>query len=33
MGLIPGWGSKIPQAAGQLTPDATATEPGHHMTQ
>ena len=25
--LIPGWGTKIPQAVGQLSPRATATEP------
>ena len=26
-GLIPGWGTKIPHAAGQLSPCATTTEP------
>ena len=25
-GLIPGWGSKIPRAAGQLSPHATTRE-------
>ena len=25
-GLIPGWGTKIPHAAGQLSPCATTTE-------
>ena len=26
-GLIPGWGTKIPQASEQLNPHAIATEP------
>ena len=26
-GSIPGWGTKIPHAAGQLSPRATTTEP------
>ena len=29
-GLIPGQGTKIPHAAGQLSPRATTTEPMHH---
>ena len=29
LGLIPGWGTKIPHAAGQLSPRATTTEPKH----
>ena len=29
VGLIPGWGAKIPHAAGQLSPHATTTEPMH----
>ena len=28
-GSIPGWGTKIPHAAGQLSPHATTTEPTH----
>ena len=28
-GLIPGWGTKIPQASEQLSPQATTTEPEH----
>ena len=28
-GLIPGQGTKIPRAAGQLSLRATTTEPGH----
>ena len=28
-GSIPGWGTKIPQATGQLSPHTTATEPEH----
>ena len=28
-GSIPGWGAKIPHAAGQLSPRATTTELGH----
>ena len=28
-GSIPGQGTKIPHATGQLSPHATATEPGH----
>ena len=31
MGLIPGWGTKIPHAAGQLSPHATTREA--HMPQ
>ena len=27
VGLIPGWGTKIPHAMGQLSPHATTTEP------
>ena len=27
MGSIPGWGTKIPHAAGHLGPGATTTEP------
>ena len=30
MGLIPGGGTKIPHAAGQLSPHAATTEPAHH---
>ena len=30
MGSIPGQVTKIPHAAGQLSPRATATEPVHH---
>ena len=26
---IPGWGTKIPQATGELSPRTTATEPAH----
>ena len=26
VGLIPGWGTKIPHATGQLSPHATTTE-------
>ena len=29
VGLIPGWGTKIPHAAGQLSPRTTTTEPLH----
>ena len=29
-GSIPGWGTKIPYATGQLSPHATTTEPVHH---
>ena len=29
-GLIPGWGTKIPHAAGQLSPHTVTTEPAHH---
>ena len=29
-GSIPGWGTKIPHAAGQLRPQATTREPAHH---
>ena len=29
-GLIPAWGTKIPHAAGQLSPSATTTEPASH---
>ena len=29
MGLIPGQGTKIPHASGQLSPRATTTEPVH----
>ena len=28
--LIPGWGPKIPHAAGQLSPSATTAEPASH---
>ena len=28
-GLIPGWETKIPHAAGHLSPHATTTEPTH----
>ena len=28
-GSIPGWGTKIPHATGQLSPCATITEPMH----
>ena len=27
MGWIPGWGTKLPYAQGQLSPHTTATEP------
>ena len=30
VGSIPGWGTKIPHAAGQLSPRATTTELVHH---
>ena len=30
VGLIPGWGRKIPHAGEQLSPCAAATEPVHH---
>ena len=30
VGSIPGWGTKIPHAVGQLSPCATTTEPRHH---
>ena len=30
MGSIPGWGTKIPHATGQLNPRATTTEPANH---
>ena len=30
MGLIPGQGTKIPHATGQLSPRATTTEPARH---
>ena len=30
MGLIPGQGTNIPHAMGQLSPHATITEPTHH---
>ena len=29
MGLIPGWGTKIPHAIGQLSPSAAISEPTH----
>ena len=29
-GLIPGWGTKIPHARGQLCPSTATTEPVHH---
>ena len=29
VGSISGWGTKIPHAAGQLSPCATTTEPAH----
>ena len=29
MGSIPGWGTKIPNAAGQLSPHTATTEPMH----
>ena len=29
-GLIPGWGTKMPRASGQLSPCAPTTEPYHH---
>ena len=29
MDSIPGWGTKIPHAAGQLSPRAATTEPVH----
>ena len=29
-GLIPGWGTKIPHAVGQLSPSATTMEPTRH---
>ena len=35
-GSIPGWGTKIPHAVGQLSPRATTTEParaGAHLPQ
>ena len=31
MGSIPGRETKMPQAAGQLIPQATTTEPMHHQ--
>ena len=30
IGSIPGWGTKIPHATGQLSPHTTTTEPTHH---
>jgi len=30
LGLIPGWGTKIPHAMGQLNQQATITESTHH---
>ena len=30
VGSIPGWGTKIPHAVGQLSPHTTTTEPSHH---
>ena len=30
-GLIPGWGTRIPQAMRKLGPQATTTEPEDHM--
>ena len=36
VGSIPGWGTKMPHAAGQLSPRAATTEPAHsraHMPQ
>ena len=30
VGLIPGWGTKIPHAIEQLSPRATIREPVHH---
>ena len=30
VGLIPGWGAKIPHATGQLSPHAITTEPACH---
>ena len=32
-GLIPGWGIKIPHAAGQVSPHATTTDPVCHKLQ
>ena len=32
-GSIPGWGTKIPHGAGQLSPRATTTELAHHKLQ
>ena len=29
-GLIPGWGAKIPHAAGQRSPWTATAEPAHH---
>ena len=28
-GSIPGWGTKLPHATGQLSPRAATTEPAH----
>ena len=34
MGSIPGWGNKIPRAAGQLSPHTTMKDPtGHNKEQ
>ena len=30
MGSVPGWGTKILHAVGQLSPHATTTEPERH---
>ena len=30
VGSIPGWGTKIPQAVGQLSPGATSKDPMGH---
>ena len=30
MGLIPGWGTKIPHAAGQLNLSTATAKPAHH---
>ena len=30
VGSIPGWGTKIPQAVGQLSPDTTSKDPTGH---
>ena len=32
-GSIPGWGTKIPHAVGQLSLHTTTTEPAHHKLQ